>query len=125
MIKDIAEFAVEAIRRWWRSFASLPKASALLVCVDCGGSNGARTGRGSSTSAPRRQDRIGITVCRYMPGTSKGNKIEQRKFSDISLNWLVQPLVSYETVVNLISSTKTKTGLRLKAALDEREYEAV
>lgn len=33
------------------------------------------------------------------------------------------PLVSYETVVNLIASTRTAAGLRIKAVLDERDYE--
>jgi len=45
-------------------------------------------------------------------------------FSYINLNWRGHPLVSYETVVNLIGSTRTKGGLRVKAALDEQEYEA-
>ncbi len=59
----------------------------------------------------------------YPPGTSKWNKIEHRMFSFISLNWKGQPLVSYETVVNLIGSTRTQTDLRVKATLDSREYE--
>ena len=29
----------------------------------------------------------------------------------------------YETVVNLIASTKNASGLRIKAVLDERDYE--
>ena len=39
------------------------------------------------------------------------------------LNWKGQPLVSYETVVNLIGSTRTRGGLRVKAALDSGSYE--
>ena len=65
-----------------------------------------------------------MTVCHYPPGTSKWNKIEHRMFSFISLNWKGRPLVSYETVVNLIGAARTKTGLRIKAALDTRQYEA-
>ena len=53
-----------------------------------------------------------ITVCHYPPGTSKWNKIEHRMFSFISLNWKGIPLESYETIINLIGSTKTKKGLR-------------
>ena len=45
-------------------------------------------------------------------------------FSFITLNWRGQPLVSYETVVNLISATRTRAGLRVKAILDPRTYEA-
>ena len=44
-------------------------------------------------------------------------------FSAISLDWRGQPLVSYETVVDLIASTKSASGPRIKAVLDEREYE--
>jgi hypothetical protein len=64
-----------------------------------------------------------ITVCHYPPGTSKWNKIEHRLFSFISLNWRGQPLVNYETVVNLIGATKTRTGLRVKAVLDTGTYD--
>jgi hypothetical protein len=51
--------------------------------------------------------RFPITVCHYQPGTSKGNAIEHRLFSFISMNWKGQPLVSYEAVVNLMSHTRT------------------
>ena len=63
-----------------------------------------------------------MTVCHYPPGTSKWNKVEHRMFSFISLNWKGVPLVSYETVVNLIGATRTSSGLRIRAALDHRAY---
>jgi hypothetical protein len=44
-------------------------------------------------------------------------------FSFISLNWQGEPLVSYETVVNLIGGTRTRGGLRVKARLDRKEYQ--
>ncbi len=126
MTHDTAEFAAQAIRRWWRSFGrrGYPKARSLLLCADGGGSNGARN-RAWKYHLQRLADKLGlaITVCHYPPGTSKWNKIEHRMFSFISLNWRGQPLVSYETVVNLIASTRTTSGLHLKAVLDEREYE--
>ena len=62
-------------------------------------------------------------MCHYPPGTSKWNKVEHRLFSHISLNWKGRPLVSYETVINLIGATRTKTGLRVRAALDAGTYE--
>ena len=67
--------------------------------------------------------RMPITVCHYPPGTSKWNKIEHRLFSFISLTWKGQPLLNYETVVNLIGATKTQNGLRVKAVLDTNEHE--
>jgi hypothetical protein len=33
-----------------------------------------------------------------------------------------QPLVSFETVINLISATTTRSGLHIQAVLDERHY---
>ena len=39
------------------------------------------------------------------------------------MNWRGRPLLSYETVVNLIGATTTKSGLWVKALLDTREYE--
>ena len=59
----------------------------------------------------------------YPPGTSKWNKIEHRMFSFISMNWKGEPLVSFETVVNMISATKTNQGLRITAVLDRKRYE--
>ena len=52
----------------------------------------------------------------------QGHKIEHRLFSYISKNWKGQPLISRETVVNLIANTKTDTGLKVFAVLDENEY---
>ena len=66
---------------------------------------------------------MAITVCHYPPDTSKWNKIEHRLFSFISLNWKGKPLINFETVVNLIGGTRTKTGLKVKAILDTNQYE--
>ena len=123
---DTAEFAVASIQRWWRMLGRnrYPKAKRLLICADAGGSNGNRS-RGWKLYLQEFADTIGIpiTVCHYSPGTSKWNKIEHRLFSFISMNWRGQPLVSYETVVNLIGSTRTRSGLQVKAMLDKRTYE--
>jgi Rhodopirellula transposase DDE domain len=123
---DTAEFAVASIRRWWRMLGrkSYPKAKRLLICADAGGSNSNRS-RGWKLHLQEFADTIGIpiTVCHYSPGTSKWNKIEHRLFSFISMNWRGQPLVSYEAVVNLISGTRTRSGLKVKAMLDTRTYE--
>jgi len=122
---DTAEFAVESIRRWWRldGRRAYPEAQRLLICADSGGSNGARL-NAWKVGLQRLADEIHfpITVCHYPPGTSKWNKIEHRLFSFISLNWKGRPLINYETVVNLIGGTRTRSGLRVKAVLDTNEY---
>jgi Rhodopirellula transposase DDE domain len=126
MTHDTAEFAVESIRRWWRQFGArhYPRAQRLLICADSGGSNAARS-RAWKYYLQGFSDEAGleIVVGHYPPGTSKWNKIEHRMFSFISMNWKGEPLVSFETVVNMISATKTSQGLRVKAVLDRGRYE--
>jgi hypothetical protein len=123
---ETAEFAVESIRRWWRldGRRQYRGATRLLICADSGGSNGNRL-RAWKLHLQALSDETGmaITVCHYPPGTSKWNKIEHRLFSFISLNWKGKPLVNFETVVNLIGGTRTRTGLKVKAVLDTNEYE--
>jgi hypothetical protein len=123
---DTAEFAVESIRRWWKldGRQTYPRANRLLICADAGGSNGNRL-RAWKVHLQHLTDQIQIpiTVCHYPPGTSKWNKIEHRLFSFISLNWKGEPLLNYETIVNLIGGTKTRTGLKVKAVLDTNDYE--
>jgi hypothetical protein len=61
-------------------------------------------------------------VSHFPPGTSKWNKIEHRLFCHITENWRGRPLVDHETVVQLIGSVRTTTGLTVKARLDRRIY---
>jgi hypothetical protein len=122
---DTAAFAVESIRRWWRSMGQplYPEATRLLVTADAGGSNGSRL-RLWKLELQRLADETGleIAVCHFPPGTSKWNKIEHRLFSAITQNWRGKPLVSHETVVNLIAATTTRTGLKVRSALDTGDY---
>lgn len=126
MTHETAEFAVESIRRWWQYLGRRqhPQAHELLICADGGGSNGSRN-RAWKFHLQDLADELGlaITVCHYPPGASKWNKIEHRMFSFISMNWRGEPLVSFETVINLISATRTRTGLSIKASLDTNEYQ--
>ena len=124
---DTASFAVNAIRRWWQEMgqARYPAARSLLITADCGGSNGARV-RLWKYELQRLADELGmtITVCHLPPGTSKWNKIEHRLFCRITQNWRGKPLVSYQTIVQLIASTTTRTGLNVKCAIDPNTYPA-
>jgi len=64
-----------------------------------------------------------VSVCHFPPGTSKWNKIEHRMFCHITENWRGRPLISRAVIVNLIGHTTTGKGLRIRAELDEGEYE--
>ena len=122
---DTASFAVKAIRRWWRVMgqAVYPRAPALLITADAGGSNGPR-GRLWKWELQQFANRTGlaITVCHFPPGTSKWNKIEHRLFSHIAMTWRGHPLVSLVAIVSLIGSTKTIAGLRVRSELDRARY---
>ena len=123
---DTAAFAVEAIRRWWNQMGHerFPKAARLLVTADAGGSNGHRV-RLWKVQLAKLASELGleITVCHYPPGTSKWNRIEHKMWSFISMNWRGKPLVSYRTIIELISATTTLKGLTLRAAMDDNHYE--
>lgn len=122
---DTSTFAVEAVRRWWKSMGSAryPQARRLLITADGGGSNGSRTHLWK-VEIQKLADELGIpiTVSHFPPGTSKWNKIEHRLFSFISQNWRGKPLVSHEVIVNLIAATTTATGLKVRAELDTTAY---
>ena len=124
---DTASFAVNAIRRWWQAMgcARYPKATRLVVTADCGGSNGARVRLWKrELQALANELGILITVCHLPPGTSKWNKIEHRLFSFITQNWRGRPLVSYQTIVQLIAATTTDAGLKVQCEIDPNTYPA-
>jgi hypothetical protein len=122
---DTASFAVNAIRRWWRTMGRKrhPKATRLMISADGGGSNGYRV-RLWKVELQKLADelKLPITVCHLPPGTSKWNKIEHRLFSFITINWRGKPLRSYRTIVELIAATTTDAGLTVRAELDENKY---
>jgi transposase len=122
---DTGSFAVNAIRSWWKgmgrpAYGAVP---ALLITADSGGSNGSRL-RLWKWELQKFANRTGlsITVCHFPPGTSKWNKIEHRLFSHIAMNWRGKPLVSLATIVSLIGSTRTTTGLRVRTEIDQGSY---
>ena len=122
---DTSAFAVESIRRWWRSMGRErhPRAKRLLITADSGGSNGYRVRLWKRELQEfANETGLAVSVCHLPPGTSKWNKIEHRLFSFISQNWRGKPLVSHEAIVNLIAATTTKKGLRVACRLDPNSY---
>ena len=122
---DTASFAVNAIRCWWRTMGRerYPAARRLVITADGGGSNGSRVRLWKlELQALANALDIEITVCHLPPGTSKWNKIEHRLFSFISQNWRGRPLVSYQTIVQLIAATTTDNGLTVRSEIDTNTY---
>ena len=123
---DTASFAVSTIRNWWYEMGveKFSKSKRIFITADGGGSNSSRS-RLWKIELQVLADEIGkeITVSHFPPGTSKWNKIEHRLFSHITMNWRARPLTSIQLVVDLIASTKTTKGLKVKSKLDESMYE--
>ncbi len=122
---DTPTFAVASIRQWWTKMGmpAYPKAKELLITADAGGSNGYRS-RSWKAELQKFADDFGlrVRVSHFPPGTSKWNKIEHRLFCHITTKWRGRALRTFETVVQLIGSTQTKKGLRVRAKLDKRNY---
>lgn len=123
---ETAQFAVAAIRRWWlrRERRRYAGQNQLLIEADSGGANGSRSWLWKAALQEFADEfNLTITVAHFPPGASKWNLVEHRLFCYISANWAGQPLLSYETVLKFIRTTKTDGGLRCRAYLDKTEYQ--
>jgi len=125
--RETAQFAADSIEMWWLDEGRhrYPNAGELLILADGGGANGATNRAWKHGLYHQLAQRHGliVTVAHYPPGTSKWNPIEHRLFSEISKNWAGRPLDSYQTVLNYIRSTTTRTGLQVTAHLVHRHYD--
>lgn len=125
--RDTPRFAVESIETWWKTEArkQYPNSKDLLILADSGGSNSSRSRVWKYGIQKKLCDQLGVTVkvCHYPPGSSKWNPIEHRLFCEISKNWSGRPLDSYETVLKYIRTTKTASGLKVKACFVRRKYQ--
>ena len=124
---DTPSFAVDSIEAWWKTVGKFKYSDTpeILILADGGGSNSSRSRVWKYELYEKicREYKLKITVCHYPPGCSKWNPIEHRLFSAISENWSGIPLRSYETMLNYISTTKNKKGLRVRAKLVSKLYE--
>ena len=122
---DTAAFAVHSIRGWWGHMGSkaYPDARTIQITADSGGSNSSRSRLWKwELQKLANQTGLNLRVCHFPPGTSKWNKIEHRMFSFITQNWRGRPLLSHAVIINLIASTTTETGLKIRCRLDTRSY---
>ncbi len=120
---DTAQFAVDALARWWETEgrATYPTAAHLLILVDGGGSNGYRSHLWKQQLQERLCDGLGlaVTVCHYPPGCSTWNPIEHRLFG---LNWAGKPLRTWDALLAFLRGTTTAAGLDVRAERLERLY---
>jgi hypothetical protein len=123
---DRFQFAVASIKGWWNNVGKelYPESKQILITADGGGSNGSRVKLWKTEMQKFcNESGLEVTVGHFPPGTSKWNKIEHQLFSQISINWRGRPLTSYEVIVNLIGSTRTRKGLTVRSVLDTNQYE--
>ena len=123
---DTPAFAVDCIEKWWRTEGRkhYPQAQTLQILADGGGSNSSTARAWKFNLQHRLCNRHGlrVTVAHYPPATSKWNPIEHRLFCEISKNWAGRPLDSYETILKYLRTTRTSTGLRVRAHLVRKTY---
>jgi hypothetical protein len=119
--RETPAFAVDCHVKWWQMEGQqlYPHAKRILILADGGGGNGSRSRVWRARLQSELCDRYGleVTVCHYPPGSSKWNAVEHRLFSRISKNWEGEPLDSYEKILKFIRTTKTDTGLKVRAFL--------
>jgi hypothetical protein len=122
---DTAQFAAASIRAWWTTSGRkiYRRAKRIQIMADSGGSNSYR-GRLWKVELQKFANDTGLTigVCHFPSGTSKWNKVEHRLFAFISRHWQGEPLINFETIINLICTTTTSKGLKVICQLDEMDY---
>lgn len=123
---DTAEFSVGSILRWWNMIGknTFPDATKIYITCDSGGSNSVN-GRLWKQQLAQFSGITGLEVhvSHFPAGASKWNKVEHKLFSYISKNWQGRPLIDIETVIELIGSTTTTTGLKVTCIPDYNKYE--
>jgi hypothetical protein len=104
--------------------STYPKAKKLYINCDGGNSNGCKNRLFKfQLQQFANQSGLEVHVSHFPPGTSKWNKVEHRMFCYITSHRKGQPLIDVETVIQLIGSTTTTTGLKIICMKDDTVYE--
>ncbi len=126
--KETPEFAADCVAKWWTDYGRkrYKNTKEILILADAGGSNSYRSTMWKFRLYQELATKcdLTVTVCHYPSGASKWNLVEHRLFSEISKNWKGTPLRTFETVLKYLRTTKTKTGLTVRARLVPKTYES-
>ena len=122
---DTAQFAVNSIRSWWQHLGQqrYPNAMRLQVTADCGGSNGNRV-RLWKVELQKLADETGLQIG-VLPLPARHQQVESHRAPAVQLHHdqlARQATALPATIINLIASTTTSTGLEVYARLDEGSY---
>lgn len=124
--KDTSQFACESLLHWWQTagLKHYPDATSILLLCDGGGSNSSHYYI-FKQELQRLANSIGveIRVAHYPPYCSKYNPIEHRLFPHLTRACEGVVFKSVEIVKELISRTKTATGLAVTVEIFDKVYE--
>ncbi len=124
--RDTSEFACDSFRHWWYYYGckNYSNATSILVLCDGGGSNSSRHYL-FKQDLQILADEIGIEIriAHYPPYCSKYNPIEHRLFPHITRACQGVVFSSLELVTNLISKTRTQTGLKVFVHVINKIYQ--
>ncbi|WP_074315612.1 ISAzo13 family transposase [Singulisphaera sp. GP187] len=105
--RDMTEFTVEVIHRWWQSMGSklFLKAQSLLVVADIGGGDDltAHLWR-SGLQKLANETQLAISVFHFPPATTRWSHIEHRLVATISPYLRDKPAVSHDVVISLVTA---------------------
>jgi hypothetical protein len=122
---ETATFITDNLLWWWDNYGihNYPDATSILILCDSGGGNSYRH------HAFKKQllllaEKTGIDfiICHYPPYTSKWNPIEHRLFAHVQKAIDAVVFTDYKIVKELISKTKTATGLKVFVRLNLGDY---
>lgn len=123
---DTGEFACDSFRWWWTTYGRqrYPKATAILVLCDGGGSNSTRQHL-FKQDLQALADALGIEIriAHYPPYCSKYNPIEHRLFPHVTRACQGVIFTSIELVQELMEKTNTTTGLKAFVHIIDKVYE--
>lgn len=124
--RDTTEFSCDSLKHWWTTVGKhdYPNAKRLLLMCDGGGSNPSNSYL-FKQDLQRISDELGleIRVAHYPAYCSKHNPIEHRVFPHVTRACEGVVFDSIETVKELVSKTKTETGLKVTVDIMTKVYE--
>lgn len=124
---DTAELVSDSILAWWNRMGRFRYGGArqMLILADSGGSNGRRVKlfREKLWELSCRL-RVTLRVAHLPSYCSKYNPIDHRLFSHVSRSLKGVIFESMATIRNAVARTATSTGLRVKAEIANRIYQA-
>ena len=123
---DTSGFGCACIRRWWLEHGKFeyPKATAVLLLRDCGGSNNARYHIfKEDLRKPADELNIGIRIAHNPPYTSKYDPTEHRLFPHITRACEGVVFKSIDIVNELMCKAGTSAGLKVFTSILDKVFE--